>query len=47
LCDICIFRNKEISINKLYTYILEEMEQDSSLTFLQDRVYLLRNKRII
>jgi hypothetical protein len=23
------------------------MEQDPSLTFLQDRVYLLRNKRII
>jgi hypothetical protein len=47
LCDICIFRNKEISINKLYTYILEEIERESNKTILQNRIYFLRNKRVI
>jgi len=47
LCDICIFENKEISINKLYTYILEEINRESYETILKSRIYFLRNKRVI
>jgi hypothetical protein len=43
--DICIVNNREVSIKKVYTYLLERMELGESL--IENRIYFLKKNRVI
>jgi hypothetical protein len=43
--DMCVVNNREVSIKKVYTYLLERMDLGESL--IDNRIYFLKKNRII